>query len=39
MRRRLGDDSELIGEVIAAFLADCPARLAELHAAVRRPRP
>jgi two-component system sensor histidine kinase/response regulator len=33
MRRRLGDD-ELVAEVSALFLADCPARLAQIEAAV-----
>ena len=33
MRRRLGDD-ELVVEVAAIFLADCPARLAQIEAAV-----
>jgi two-component system sensor histidine kinase/response regulator len=33
MRRRLGDD-ELVAEITAAFLADCPTRLAQIEAAV-----
>ena len=33
MRRRL-DDDELVVEIIAMFLADCPARLAQIEAAV-----
>jgi signal transduction histidine kinase/CheY-like chemotaxis protein/HPt (histidine-containing phosphotransfer) domain-containing protein len=33
MRRRLGDD-DLIAEITAIFLADCPVRLAEIKAAV-----
>jgi two-component system, sensor histidine kinase and response regulator len=33
MRRRL-DDDELVADVIAMFLADCPARLAQIEAAV-----
>jgi signal transduction histidine kinase/DNA-binding response OmpR family regulator len=33
MRRRLGDD-ELVAEVAAMFLADCPARLAQIEAAL-----
>ena len=36
MRRRLGSDDELIGEVITLFVGDCPARLAELRSAVAR---
>jgi HPt (histidine-containing phosphotransfer) domain-containing protein len=33
MRRRLGDD-DLIAEITAIFLADCPVRLAEIKTAV-----
>jgi HPt (histidine-containing phosphotransfer) domain-containing protein len=33
MRRRLGDD-ELVADVIALFLDDCPARLTQVEAAV-----
>jgi signal transduction histidine kinase/DNA-binding response OmpR family regulator len=33
MRRRL-DDDELVADVIAMFLADCPARLAQIETAV-----
>jgi CheY-like chemotaxis protein/HPt (histidine-containing phosphotransfer) domain-containing protein len=33
MRRRLGDD-ELVAEITAAFLADCPTRLAQIEVAV-----
>jgi two-component system sensor histidine kinase/response regulator len=34
MRRRLGDDDEFVAEVMAMFLVDCPARLAQLKIAV-----
>jgi CheY-like chemotaxis protein len=34
MRRRLGGDDDLVAEVTAIFLADCPARLAQIEAAV-----
>jgi two-component system sensor histidine kinase/response regulator len=34
MRRRLYDDDELISEVVATFLEDCPVRLADIEAAV-----
>jgi two-component system, sensor histidine kinase and response regulator len=34
MRRRLGDDDELIAEVAGMFLADCPLQLAQIEAAV-----
>ena len=33
LRRRLGDD-ELVGEIIGLFLADCPAKVAAIKAAV-----
>ncbi|MQA30895.1 MAG: response regulator [Luteitalea sp.] len=36
MRGLLGDDDELIAEVIGLFLADCPIRLAEVRSAVVR---
>jgi signal transduction histidine kinase/DNA-binding response OmpR family regulator len=34
LRRRLGGDEELMTEVAEMFLADCPARLADIKAAV-----
>ena len=34
MRRQLGDDDALIGEVVQLFLDDCPSRMAALTAAM-----
>jgi HPt (histidine-containing phosphotransfer) domain-containing protein len=36
MRRQLGDDDALIGEVVQLFLDDCPSRMAALTAAMDR---
>ncbi len=34
MRHRLGDDDELVADIVALFLADCPQRVAAIKAAV-----
>jgi HPt (histidine-containing phosphotransfer) domain-containing protein len=39
LRRRLGGDEELMTEVTEMFLADCPARLADIKAAVASGNP
>jgi signal transduction histidine kinase/CheY-like chemotaxis protein/HPt (histidine-containing phosphotransfer) domain-containing protein len=36
LSKRLGDDRELIAEVVRLFVADCPVRLAAIEAAVDR---
>jgi signal transduction histidine kinase/ActR/RegA family two-component response regulator len=39
MRRRLGDDPELMDDVVRLFLEDGPARLADIRAAIDRGEP
>jgi two-component system sensor histidine kinase/response regulator len=36
MRERLGDDDDLVAEVMSLFLEDCPVRLAQIKTAVEQ---